>query len=511
MAVLLIGLAAIPGISVTRRLSWPYDPDAFRDIAAAQAVRNGSWWSDPFYAGAALWYSPLVPAVVALLSWLARLPVALVDVRGGPWLNLAAPVTFFSAAWRLVGVAPALCALTVFLFLPLDAPAWAAGTYTPWLFPGLVAQSLLYIGLVGVAAVLEVAVARRAVLMGLTVAVAFLAHPGAGIMLAATLGVSVLWQWWRAGTITSPIRIIGIAGVVALALTSPLLLPLLVRYRLHVFNMAPATWGYPEGRPAALLSTLRQPGVWILLGLASTGAWTLRTRRSAGTAVVWSWGIVAVALSVYSLAAERGIGLPPLVPAYHFEFQVRAWGWMLIGVGAWALVSTALPDRVGSHGLLAVTLCSVLCLGTAAALYPFYLRRPAFTQTAAVARDLGVSSDREASRWIAGSTPANAVVLASDEDGLYIVGPAGRRVVAVDAFFSNPYVDLQSRRNAREQMFAALASGDGPAFDVLAHQYGVTHVLARDGVASKLLESDRLQPAFGTSELTLFRVSSGGR
>jgi hypothetical protein len=69
------------------------------------------------------------------------------------------------------------------------------------------------------------------------------------------------------------------------------------------------------------------------------------------------------------------------------------------------------------------------------------------------------------------------VVLSTDDRALMTVGPAGAKVVTLEALFGNLYVDHNKRARARDEMFSALQRGDEPAFEALAEEYTVTHVL----------------------------------
>jgi hypothetical protein len=255
------------------------------------------------------------------------------------------------------------------------------------------------------------------------------------------------------------------------------------------------------------MATLQHPAVWPLLVLAAVGGWrVLRHRVEPASGVILSWGAVSIALSLYSLAVERSPLLPALVPAYHFEFQVRAWAWLLIGIGLWHLVNRA-AERIASTRPWVATVSGLGgCVLSLAVLYPAYLHRSAFVEAPAIAKDLGAAPDRVMSAWIRTSTPAGSVILASDEDGLLMVAAGGRRLVCVDAFFSNPYISHEARRRDRDQMFTALSTGDWATFDRLAKQYQVSYVLARGDRASTLLAQSRFVPRFWTSELTLFSV-----
>jgi hypothetical protein len=247
---------------------------------------------------------------------------------------------------------------------------------------------------------------------------------------------------------------------------------------------------------------------WPFAVLAVAGGVTLARRRDAGVIVLWSWGAAALVLSACSLAATWYPSWPPLVPAYHFEYQVRAWGWMLVGAGTWSILAlVAERTSAGARGRAA--LLATTALISIALLYPRYLQRPAFRQAAAAARAIGARSDRLITGWIRASTPRDAVFLASSDDSLLIVAPAGRHVVAVDAPFSNPYVDYNARRAARDAMFAAIDAHDWDRFRSQAARYGVTFVLAHGQRASALLAAPPLAIAYGTADAVIVRVTRG--
>jgi len=81
-------------------------------------------------------------------------------------------------------------------------------------------------------------------------------------------------------------------------------------------------------------------------------------------------------------------------------------------------------------------------------------------------------------------TEATAVVLASAEDSLYMVAPAGRAVVAVPPEFSNPYVVASERTWGQRRMLETLTAGDFVTFGRYAAIHRVTHVLlAKEAIA----------------------------
>jgi hypothetical protein len=79
-------------------------------------------------------------------------------------------------------------------------------------------------------------------------------------------------------------------------------------------------------------------------------------------------------------------------------------------------------------------------------------------------------------QFIRNSTAPSDVFLSADNVGLSVVAVAGRKVVALDRFFSNPFVDWVGRSRDRDQMQTLLADGNGPGFMALASRYHVRYV-----------------------------------
>lgn len=89
-----------------------------------------------------------------------------------------------------------------------------------------------------------------------------------------------------------------------------------------------------------------------------------------------------------------------------------------------------------------------------------------------------------------------------------VFATAGRKLVALDGFFSNPYVDLQVRRADRDAMFDLLASGESAQFLALASRYRVRYIV----VSGTLQKAALLEPAvfavWRHQELTIYGVGS---
>ena len=84
-----------------------------------------------------------------------------------------------------------------------------------------------------------------------------------------------------------------------------------------------------------------------------------------------------------------------------------------------------------------------------------------------------------------------------EELGLEEEEPAGRKVVAVDRLFSNPYVDWSERARDRDEMLRLLAQwtdGDEPRFSSLAVKYRVRYVA---------VPTDLVAPGFASTQRPL--------
>ena len=77
--------------------------------------------------------------------------------------------------------------------------------------------------------------------------------------------------------------------------------------------------------------------------------------------------------------------------------------------------------------------------------------------------------------------------------------------MAVEPFFSNPYVS-HARLQARSAMWRALATGDCDAFDRLAGEYRVTHVVTQTG-STDAIEAGTcgLGPRLQTGDMQVFQ------
>jgi hypothetical protein len=202
-------------------------------------------------------------------------------------------------------------------------------------------------------------------------------------------------------------------------------------------------------------------------------------------------------------------GVPSFIPQHEFYFHLRAAGYMLAGAGAWivlttiaAAVSRMLPStsRPRYREAIAGALVLLAVYVTVRATYDAFQGKADFQEYRREA--LAATAQFEETRLLQRlrtETPPNAVVLATAEDSLYRVAPAGRAVVAIPSSQSNPYITQGGRDHDQKEMLKAVLTGDSATLRTLAHAYAVTHiVLGPDDTAAL----DKMGAPAGLKELS---------
>lgn len=529
---LVLAVAALTlgqGLRTTAGLSWPPDEDLDRDVAQARTMADGAWLADPFYRGESVWYNPLGPAILAAFSRITAIPTHEASVRLGPWLGLAAPLGFAVLATALIGRWGGVAALVAFVFVtPGRLPALLCATYSPWPFGAQVAQGPFYLGL----AALAMAAQRRSLpqfaLAGALLGLAFLTHTASALLLGIT-GLAVT----LAGTPGSiPLRgrlarlVVLLAAAVVVA--SPFLWSICVRYRLRIVNAAPGSWTWPatgawpatgdQSLGAAIEGAVGRP---LLLGLVLVGFGILLSRHEgregtpAGRRIVAAWLVGSVVFLAYALAqpvlARSGLGAVPLVPAFHFWSHLGALASLFAGCGCRWLgerVSSRLAAEPGRRARVSAFTTVAVAVGLALVALPSWRQRSDFVDARQLAEFHGSRSDRTAAhRWVRDHTSPDDVFLAEHDLGVRVVATAGRKLVAVDRNFSNPYVAWEPRAAASERMFALLVPGGHPAFHPLAIAYRVSYIIVeRQGPQQPWPDAPFLVPVFQEGDVVIYRT-----
>jgi hypothetical protein len=310
--------------------------------------------------------------------------------------------------------------------------------------------------------------------------------------------VLAFWQGWAKANWRFPTLTLALALAVAFVVALPFGVEILWHYRLKIVNV------YPGLSPSDLLDLNELPRVaraaatLPAIGGAAALAWRATSARGdRGTRLLLAWlGVVTLFLGAHVaalLAAKAGLDLPTIVPAFHFFFYLMAIVSIGVGLALRDLSAAAIRwldrQRTGvADGLLdwrAAILVSGTTVLLVAAYYQSYLGRADFTEVQGRAALMNREMPADAYAWIASHTSPDDVFLCSDDQSLYVVTPAGRKVVATNRYFSSPYVDWAAREADRAEMFRRLARRDVEGFRSLAGRYQVGYVILPERAPSE--------------------------
>jgi len=485
-AALLILAALAHGFALTHAQDWPDGPDTFRDIGAAETIRDmlgsslrrGTPLPDIYYRDEVFWYSPLMPALLAATAAVTHAPIHLVATRAPVFWNLGAPIAFYVCAAVLFDPITALVALALFLFVE-PFPAREAGTYAPALITSSFAQGFFYLGLLAWACFRRSARVGPALAAGCLLGLSFLAHTVVTAILAAIFVIETLIWLYESRRTPEWMRIAAMCAVVAgvgVIVAAPAMIPLF-HYRFQIRELEPFVFLDPQMGPEHAMEVLRINLYTdrVFTSAAAIGLIALVARpASQGRRLVLAWFAVALVLFVWAawvvrVATWEWVARLAIAPAHHFLIYIRAAESLLGGIGITALIRViSSRTRAAIEPLLAVGVIAAL-MGVNVSRYrerDTQMGQPAFS-----------ASQRAAVEWIRNHTDPSSVFLAPENTGVSMIGIVRRKTVLVAPVFSNPYVDWTPRFEAWQAMWAALEAGKCAEFAGHADAYDVTHVL----------------------------------
>ena len=432
-----------------------------------------------------------------------------VYTQAGAYLNMLGPILLAALVARWFGPLASLVALAVFLHQVPRGPTGAVPFYSTLLYSGNFAQALFYLTLLAYVSLAETH-RRRYVLTGLLLGLTFLGHAAPFVVLLVLFGVEFVRAAARHPR--TALERYGLLFAAAALAAMPLLVSIVGRYQLEILNPAPTKWVAWSATWTAIRRQVDHH-TWAAC-VALVVLWVRGPREGAWVVSAWVAGAVALVGQSFAAAAY---GWPMIVPRHHLLFYVRAAQPVLLGYGASALWSEARRwiDRSGLLARSRATLARestqwVAMLGAVGlvvlATLPAAARR-AGPQRTGIIHDSTVQTGLDAYRWMRSALRVDDVVLSTDERALMVVGPAGAKVVVLEALFGNLYVDHERRALARDQMFSALRRGDEPAFEALADEYSVSYVLwvGVDGPWFDHAPFDRLALAFDNRQTRIYR------
>lgn len=487
-------IAFVSAWHTVRDLDWPAFDVQYREMAGAQTALDGHPLSDPCYRGESLWYNPLSSWVLAAAATLFRVPLPVLTVRIGPVINLLAPIAFYLLAMAWLEPWAAVAALAAFLFSSgLSFPFSSAGTYSPWFAPETYGQGLFYLALLWAHRSNVVARGgRAAVALGALLGLVFLAHTAPALLLGGVLLVLVVLEVREARRAAPALRRLALILAVAVVVGAPIAVSVVGHYRGHIVNP------FPSASPSPDFDSLVQLAMRLAFGsplAVAVAAFAVRLFRNGSSLprVLRAWLVAAVGAAVwvgFDVATTRtGVGLLPRLPmpGFHFIFYTLALAAIGFGIAVGDLANWG-ARRLAALGVTvpSAALAGALIVATLAVDAPAYLRRPDATEVLVEAHKLQAAMPVGLYRWLRASATPDDVFLSTDAESLFAIAPAGRKVVATNRYFSNPFVDWVGRDRDRDAMFAALARGDLAGFAPLAARYGVRWIVVANGLDEDL-------------------------
>ncbi len=505
LSIALILVAFFQNRSVVNDISAPGLDIQYRELAGAQTMLDQGYGPDASYASEHTWYNPMAIWLIAGLSRITGVAPALVIARSGPYINLVAPIALFGLVALLFDRFAALAAAAAFVFaVGTQFPFTYSASYSPWFAPENFAQAWMYLSIAAASRAFDLNRAPGwAVAAGGLLGATFLTHVAPALLGGVVCVLLAASEWQRSCRLRDCAgRLATVIGV-AFLISGPFTVQILGHYRLAIVNQ------FPSQSPSDLLDLNELPGLFrelatipVLLAVAALGfRATRRHDRSMEVVLALLTAVLLFLAGHYArlLIAKAGVSLPPVVPAYHYFFYLMAV--VSIGTGlALRDLGTAIVRRLqglsvepsvsnSQSGLATTVLAIVLVL----AFFPRYQQRVDFTT---VRREMLAASQRFPSdvvEWIRGHSVPEDVFLCTDDASLYVVTPAGRKVVATNRYFSNLYVDWAARDSDRRRMFQRLELRDTEGFLALARKYGVRYILISEHPSADWLRASGMR------------------
>lgn len=497
---LLLLLAFIKCYTTTHDLYWPNDADFDRDMAFAQGMLDGHFGTDPSYTGEFLWYNPLLFSVEAGITSISGLPLHVVVVKAGTYLNLLSPVLFLLMVWVLFDARIAVAALLSYLFFASgNIVGWAAATYSPWLFPASFMQFIFYLNVLLCYKAFSKQTYGPFILLGTTIGISFLGHTAPTLIIILMMLVIQVGNMFKAfkqknyGLLKKYLWQ-GIAVFIPFVLASFVLLYFIVgKYNLHVINRS--VFEYNEG--IFMLKNLPQllkENISVSFAVAIIGfIWFYKNVHHALVRkILFSWLWITIGMYIYAsvipgLYHHYHINLPGTVPSLHFFFYFKALQSVFFGLGC-AFLCTFLLKQAKRFTNAKTTgtgntsyangIYIIIILLCSAVYFPFYQNRYDFVHLREKSLERQQDKDQLAAYdYILQHISPGKVILCDYEHATFPVMATARKMVATGPFFSNPYLDYHKREADRNDMLSFLRTGQPVAAKQLFERYQVSFVL----------------------------------
>ncbi len=529
-ALLMIFVAFLRCYEVSHDLKWFYDGDFYRDISYVQGILYGNYGKDPSFIGEYLWYNPLLTILEAIIVKLTGLPINIVLIRAGSFLNLLSPLCFFGMLLFLFKERVALAGLLSYLFLASgNIPFFYAPTYSPWIYPGSFIQFAFYLNIIFCWLAFSTQKNYWFAILGAGIGFGFLGHSAPTIIIILMLAVMQLGKIKEAlkskqsALVRKYFFQAFIVFIPFVIVSFPYLYYLVGKYHVHIINRKPfeyvdtifiwRNFGAMVRTNASISLIISVIGfVWFYRKFSQ-----LLIRK-----IIFTWLWVCLIMFIYStlvgsLDEHLNIKLPGTVPSYHYFYYLKSLESVFFGFGLVFLlekpiqrVADFLTTRTAGIRSWIAGAFFIFCVGLYMLVYyPVYKTRYDFNAIRDQSIQAGKEKDKiEVYDYILHHIPADKVFLCEQETSIFPIMPTARKMVSIGITFSNPFVDFDKRENDRNSMLSFLKTGEPDSTRNLFGGYSVDYVLLRDSVLSEYrnLPSVHAQLTFRNKRYSLFHI-----
>ncbi len=504
-------------------LSYGCDQDSYRDLSNVYNLFEGNYGKDPSYIGEYLWYNPLIAFVEAGVIKLTGIPPMGLVTKGGALLNIVCVFMFYLMVTYLFGSSVAIAATASFLFFTSgNIPSWGAATYSPWLYPQNFVQSIFYLGIICCCKAFSKPGYTGFLIAGAVTGIAFLGHTAPALILLFITGVLFLKSIYQAVKIKLPgeankfMRLGFLFSLVFIIVSLPLTFFVIGKYKLHMVNTITFEYNDPLFIWFNFLTLIKE-NISFTLPFVLIGCFYIlyKLKDKLKRNFLFYWFGACVLFFIYTsvitiLRVKWGLRFPGLVPAFHFFFYLKALQSVLFGIGFIYLLQFVYRKikkrNLKNEHLQAYT--TLLVLLVFLIYYPVYSKRQDFY----FMREYGLkqsaaSEEIEIYHWLLHNSSINVVIVCDEDFSCFPVMASGRKLVAVIATMSNPYVSYVKRNADRNLILNSLHSGSINNAKELLNEYSVKFILLENSKIKNetALENNFGEPIFKNNKFSIYK------
>lgn len=509
LVTILILVAFMRNIASVRGLYYGYDQDSDRDLGNVMNLIGGNFLNDPSYVGEYIWYNPLIFWVEGVFVKLTGLPAITLVTQIGAFLNILSPILFYIMVSYLFSSRVALASTASFLFFSSgDMQASHTATYSPWFYPVNFVQVVFYLAIIFMCRAFIRRTYLDFILAGVITGIAFLGHTAPTLILVLIFISLIAKEFYKSYRMrwigATEILKYGFAfGLSFLVVSIPILYTIVWKYHYHTINTAPAQFMasifYLQNIPELIKVNFSIALVVSLIGFLVFIF--EKSKDEIKHRVLQVWVTSAAVLFAYTMVVPAcrisfNVELLSLVPCFHFFFYLKSFQSVMFGTGLCLVVeflaSRFLKGKTGEYVkpvsvTLVVLLMSMLY-------YPVYSTRRDFCEQRKIALERNRLSDEiEVYNFIISHSDINDVMVCEVDYSLFPVMATGRKLVASEPHFSNPYISYEQRHFDRLKILHALYEGDTTNATDLLEKYHVKFILLEN---KKITHPEKLSTAY---------------